>query len=323
LAIAILSLKNVFEDYIGLLAQDVAINSGASCLLARKTRRVLDANRVPNSRKIKIKNRLEFGHGLYLAEYLFLQKIFKETLGQEEAGEVEKPFLHISLHGKSNKPDDVGDVIVSNALRHGKMPCDPQIARWFSGELNRKIKEKGVKKKDGSYYTSGVAIEGERFCGNVVQSDRRYGRDDFKGISLGENYQYVQVELSPFIRQNYLPELQNIIGEILTDFKKNFSTANQLDEFLKKNQTVEDEHRLNSEMYLNIKQVNDDEIRSGEILLSKNYRDALSVEIGDSILVDGVEYLVVGADKEKFGLLQPVVKSDVNISTEKNVIKTK
>lgn len=55
--------------------------------------------------------------------------------------------MHIFLHGKTNKTDDAGDIIISNTIRNGKMPCDPQIARWFSDKLNDKIQAAEITKK--------------------------------------------------------------------------------------------------------------------------------------------------------------------------------
>ena len=298
LATTILSLKNIFEDYVGVLAQETAIDSGASCLVARKTRRILDANRVPSSRKIKVKSRLEFGYGLHLAEYLFLQKIFKEALGQKEMGEVEKPFLHIALHGKSDKPGDAGDIIIGNALRDGKMPCNPQIARWFSEKLNKKIKERDIRKQEGACYTSGVAIEGDRFCGSIVHCNRRYGRGDFEGMPLGENYQYIQVELSPLIRQNYFNDLKGVLNEVLQEFQEQFANKEVFEEFLRANTTEEDLNRLEGKMYYRDGLQESEEVGDGQIAMSGSLRRAFAggLKIGDTVYIYNADN---SGDKEK------------------------
>ena len=313
LAKAILRVKNLHEDYVGALANNVAVNIDSSGFVARFARRYLDANRLPAGRKIKKQNRVEFGKGYHLTQYCFLQEIFKEALEQEEEGEVQQPFLHVSLHGKSNKSGDVGDVIISNAVRDGKMPCDPQIARWFSDKLNNKMRDAEItKKKDGSYYTSGVSIEGCRFCGNVVHSDRRFGKKDFEGMKLGKNYQFIQVELSPFIRKNYFPKLQKILSEILKEFQEEFSNIDSFQDFLKQNETEEDRQRLEGKLYIEV--VKFDDVPEGVIQLSSNFRDALGVNIGDSVLIDDERFIVGEITKDKINVRKPIVSSNSNVS---------
>jgi hypothetical protein len=298
----ILGIKNLHEDYTGSLASIVMEYTKGSGMVAKFVRRYLDANRSPDSRKIKKQDRLEFGYGYHLAQYCFLQKIFRESLGQKEEGKVEQPFLHISLHGKSNKPGDAGDVIISNAVRDGVMPCDPQIARWFSDKLNDKLQAKGVTKNSGERYTSGVALEGDRFCGNIVNCDRRFGKKEFSGMSLGKNYQFIQIELSPFIRKNYFEKLQKIIGEILQDFQMEFITEEGLERYLKENKTEEDKFRLEGKLYKKAGIYAKGEIKEGEVALSKNLRAALGITVGDKANItkaNGEEdqFKIVGARK--------------------------
>ena len=317
LALAILNLKIIFEDHTASLTQDVAEENEASYLVARKHRRILDPNREPNSRKMRTKERLEFGHGLHLAEYLFLQKVFKKTLGQEQVGEVEKPFLHISLHGKSDRPEDVGEIIIGNALRDGKMPCHPQIASWFAEELNKRIKESDIKKKDGEYFQAGVAIEGQRWCGHIVHCHRRYGLGNFKGIPLGENYQYIQMEMSPSLRQDYYDQLKNILVEILHEFTRKFSDKKPLAIFLQENLTEVDKNRLEGKLYYQDGLQETEEVKEKEIALGASLRRAFpgGLKKGDSVYV----YNAGSKDSENRLILQVVSAKAKNRSEEEKI----
>lgn len=312
----ILKIKKLYEDYTGELAVNSAIKSESSYFIARFSRRYLDANRPLNARKIKKYLRVEFGQGQHLAQYYLLQRIFRETLGQEKEGEVEKPFLHISLHGKSDKPDDVGDVMIANGLKKGMMPCDPQIARWFEKRLNEKMK----KNNDGDYFSAGVSREGQRFCGNVIHCERRFGNDFLK--PLGKNYQFIQVEISPKLRAQHFEKLSEILAEILKEFNEQFRDKGQLETFLKSNKSKEDDIRLEGKLYSKIGF--DENILSGKILMGASHRMALDVNIGDKVLVDGEEFIVDKMTKNKISFRQPFIGgNNMDMVNKKVVIKKK
>ncbi len=296
LARIILQIKRLHEDYTGELTTDVATQSSGSYFIARFVRRYLDANRPAESRKIKKQSRIEFGHGYQFAQYYLLQRMFKETIGQEKEGEAKKPFLHISLHGKTDKSGDVGDVILANGLKYGKMPCDPQIARWFAERFNAKMRERNIKDEEsGEFFSAGVSKEGQRFCGNSVHCERRFGSNLLK--PLGENYQFIQVELSPKLRTKHFSETKEILAEILEEFSAQFKEENQLREFLEKSKTKEDEYRLNGKMYCDVHF--DKNIPSENILMSASQRMVLGVKVGEEVIVNGKIFIVHKMPKEK------------------------
>lgn len=154
-------------------------------------------------------------------------------------------------------------------------------------------------------YISGVAIEGDRFCGNVVHCDRRFGKNDFDGMKLGENYQFVQVELSPFIRKNYLPELQKIFSEILKEFKEEFSNVDSFQDFLSRNETEKDRYKLKGKVYIKIAKF--DDVSEGAVQMSSNFRDALDVSIGDNVLINNQTFKVEGITKDKIDVHKPII----------------
>ncbi|EKE21997.1 MAG: hypothetical protein ACD_7C00083G0010 [uncultured bacterium] len=314
LSIAILKIKELHEDYVGSLAQEIAKKSDSSYYIARKTRRFMDANRPENVRKISDKNsREEFGHGYYDAQYQLIKKFSENSAEyQENNKELSKPFLHISLHGKSDKPGDAGDVIVSNGLRNGKMPCDPQIARWFSDRLNSKIKERKLSKNENEYYFSGVAKEGSRFCGNVVHTERRFGNKTFN--ALGGNYQYIQVEMCLPLRKKYFSELQDALGEILIEFQEQFRNSDDLKTFLQSKMTLEDEFRLEGKLYARVAYFSN--IPAGVVQLSESYRLALGIEIGEKVLINKKEFVVGATEKDKLDLRKPILNSSENFFAE-------
>lgn len=274
----------------------------------------MDANRPEDVRRISDKNsREEFGHGYYNAQYQLIKKFSENSQDyQENNKELIKPFLHISLHGKSDKSDDAGDIIISNGLRKGNMPCDPQIARWFSDKLNDKIKERGLIKDNNDYYFSGVAKEGDRFCGNIVHTERRFGSKTFN--ALGSNYQYIQVELCLPLRAKHFPELQDILGEILIEFQEQFVNSEDLKTFLQSKMTPEDKIRLEGNLYTEAAYFSD--IPQGVIQLSESYRLALGVEVGEKVLVNKREFVVKATEKDKLDLRKPILSSNENFSKE-------
>lgn len=303
LAVAILKIKKIHEDYLNPLVLGVAEKSKSSYYIAKKTRRFMDANRPQNTRRISEKNtREEFGHGYYEAQ----KKIMSKFVEKNE-NELLKPFLHISLHGKSDEPGDVGDVIISNGLRDKKMPCDPQIARWFSDRLNYEIQQKGLVNDNNEYFSSGVAKEGDRFCGNIVHTKRRFGDESFD--ALGENYQYIQVELSLVLREKYLSELQDILSVILEEFQNKFKRPEDLKEFLKKEMTEEDEIRLEGKIYTEV--IYSSEVPINKIQLSNNYCLGLGVKTGEKVLVNKKKFMVENVPKGKDVYRKPILNDNV------------
>jgi len=305
LSMVILKIKKLHEDYLYPLVSEIAKKSDSYYFIARKTRRFMDANRPEDDRKISDKNiREEFGYGYYDSQYQLLKKFSENSLDyQEDKNEMHKPFLHISLHGKSDKPDDSGDIIIANGLRNGNMPCDPQIARWFSDRLNDKIKEKGLVKNNDEYYSSGIAKEGERFCGNIVHTERRFGSKAFD--ALGSNYQYIQVELCLPLRKKYLSELQEIISEILEEFQEQFRNTDDLNDFLNSTITPEDSLRLAGKIYTEA--IYTPDVSKEIVRLNKNYRLALGVEVGETVLINKKEFTVEDTTGDESKSRRPIL----------------
>jgi len=306
---AIVGLKRVHEEKTGNIAKHAADTSDSSLIIPRRSRMTVDPNRIVSDRIINKKREAEeYGDGFHLAYYHSLQKIFQECLDQDEEGMVEKPFLHISLHGKGEVKTD-GDIVVANGMRKGKLPCEPEIARWIKEEMEENFRIFGLEKDEQTSYTINVVEEGQKYCGNQIQVDRRFGLNGHK--PLGGNYQYIQIELSLSVRNKYQEELGQIFADIIEKFRKNFPNEESLKEYIRDNRTDKDDKRRRGVMVKDAKFI--DGLEKDRILLNKSHRSALNVQVGEKVLVNNELFVVGPATKKDLEHRMPILSKDSDI----------
>lgn len=216
------------------------------------------------------------------------QKMLKENILREVMED--EPFLHLAVsESRTPEANDVGDIIITGGLRDEKLPCYPQVARWLKEKLSEVTKKYGV--------TVGVANEGDRLCGARVHVHRRE--------EVGENYQFLKIKVPSDMLRQYGEEFHHALNDVFDKFNEEFSNKEKLKTFLRENETQEDRYRLEGKIYTELK--NDPEVSQGDVLLNKNLRKALGIELGDKITIEGQEFVIKKPSKEKSLIRKPII----------------
>ncbi len=175
------------------------------------SRKLSDANKIPGNRSIGKTKRLESGHGSALAQYYALERAVKSRQGKNE---IENNFYHITLLERdSREPFTIGA-----GAHDGMLPCEMDVMKYISEELESRLKEEGVLKRDGSEYVVEMD-ENKKFKGAKVNTQCRWGKDKFEGIGLGEKYNTIQLAIPSLALKNYGTKIAKILQDILKELR--------------------------------------------------------------------------------------------------------
>jgi hypothetical protein len=138
------------------ITKAVADGCNASWWIAKKSRLWADANResffhkprgveVAIGEETKLLQTKEYPTSARAALYWALSKTIEDTVGLDEFGQVEAPFLRLALHGMTNR--EHADVVIGGGdLKlgdEGKLASE-KVLRWFGKTLVEKVAERGV-----------------------------------------------------------------------------------------------------------------------------------------------------------------------------------
>ncbi len=174
------------------------------------SRKMSDSNKLAGLRRINKKTkRLESGHGSALAQHYALKRAMKNN--QDEPG-AENNFYHVTLLERdSRKPFTIGA-----GARNEMLPCEMEVMKYIARELEIKLKEQSILKKEGESYEVFMDME-KKFKGAEVNTQRRWGQGAFEGMGLGEKYNTIQLAIPSFALKNHGTEVANILQEILRE----------------------------------------------------------------------------------------------------------
>ena len=115
-----------------------------------------------------------------------------------------KPYLHLAIHGMKDR-----DFEIEIGTLYGKL-CSPEIKKWFIEKINQ--------------YKRRMAID-KTFIGDpallVYRNGEKYGTFNYQGY--GNNYNLFQIEICRTLREKFLPEIVDILSDIIISFNKEFT----------------------------------------------------------------------------------------------------
>jgi|GEM_PF-1920573 len=280
----IIHLKKLYEqgtDEIARVASEVA---GSSFMIAC-SRIKEDWNRPEDARDISNKagKPLEMSYRAHLVE----RALYTESLGSQglldEAGELNRPFIHVSIHGCA-KFKGGSDIFIANGVKDGgKLPCEPEIARWFEGKIRAGIKSNNLLNSRHEPLRVHVATEGQRLSGSTANVRRRFGMDG-SAKGWGKLFQYVQFEVGPYARSFHRREIGEIVGGAVKDFTEAFPTAESLDRYTRDNETPIDINRREGSLAVSNLHFSG-KVGDGYIAANSDFRNALATREGDTLEV--------------------------------------
>ncbi len=203
------------------------------------------------------------------------QKKMKEIVAEQM--EKDEPFLHMLISEKRNGADDT--IILAGGMRNGKLPANPQVLRWFAGELQKKLNEDNII-IDGKPVKVKINMEGEPVCGARVHVERRR--------VLSDTYQFIKGRVpTHLLKGENGKKVVNVFAEMAREFQEQFPDKKSLEEFLQTNTTEEDRNRLEGKMYYKDGLQASEEVGKGQIAMSSSLRRAFAggLKTGDMVYV--------------------------------------
>jgi hypothetical protein len=175
------------------------------------SRKLGDPNKIPGNSLIGKTKRLESGHGSALAQHYALERAMK---GRQDGTELVNNFYHITLLERdSREPFTIGA-----GVHDGMLPCEMDVMKYVSEELESRLKKEGILKSNGSEYVVGMD-EDEKFKGAKVNTQRRWGKDKFEGMGLGEKYNTIQLTVPSLALKNHGDKIAIVLKDILQELK--------------------------------------------------------------------------------------------------------
>lgn len=280
-SIRIMSLMKLHEEGTGEIAQGSASKSGAAYILAC-SRLKQDWNRPDDTRKISNSSgeASEYSFESHIVEHELLREImqYKRVLVD---GRLSKPFLHVSIHGCA-KHRGGSDIFIANGVKDGgKLPCDPAIAHWFEEKIELHLGQ--YEQVRGKKLKTHISIEGQRLSGSTASVRRRWG---LKGVTSGwgSMFQYIQLELSPYIRRVLRKDIASVLSRIVQDFQTEFVSKTALSNYIRRNSSPIDRARERGALYFN-QLPTGKRVKPLEIQMNSDCRKAIGAKIGDTIEV--------------------------------------
>lgn len=287
----IIHLKKLYEQGTDEIARVAAEVSGASFVVAC-SRIKEDWNRPEDAKEISniAGKPLEQSYRAHELEKELYREFMQEQGLLDENSNLSKPYIQIAVHG-SRKYKGGPDISIANGVKDGgKLPCDPEIARWFKNQLENAIESEQLLNSRHEPLKVCIAYEGDRLSGSTANVRRRE--------EWGRQLQYVQVEIGPYSRSHLCKEMGVIIGNIIQNFNESFGEIADLEKYIAEHETKIDVRRKQGSLFVE-KPNFSDKIKEGTIGANSDCRNALSTTEGDEINVEILtdEQEVVGTRK--------------------------
>lgn len=218
--------------------------------------------------------------------------LLKEQNNLDGNGKAKNPYLAVYIHGKVDTRGH--DFEIAAKQENGKGPLNPLLAFWVAEKLKEKVAGKGLKNLKGETPTVNVVTYKGAYSGSPALTRLRHGDDvfDFKGF--GENFHALQLEVGAHLRKTQQPALSSILNELMIDFSEEFKTPQDMEKLKKYAEAYGQKLQKEKDELFSTKNLGfSDEIPEGRIALSKALREALEVDKGDTITVNGKELKVM------------------------------
>ena len=181
--------------YTGNIVQEVARQTGASLILSRISRDVMDLNR-PRGR---------FNYPAVDEYRATIGDILTNQGLLDQTHKLKQPFLHLSLHGMQDEWKR--DLEIGTGYGHY---CAPAVKNWFVGQVAEVTKSYGVDDLFPGYTFRSVLRDGDL-----------YSATDF--IGFGPNYHAIQLEVSRQWRADHPDFLTTFLVSTIQAFQKVFA----------------------------------------------------------------------------------------------------
>lgn len=281
----IICLNKLYEQGTGVIAE-IAAKVAQSSLIISCSRIKEDWNRPEDAEEIsnKVGKPLEKSIKAHILEKYIYLKLFSKHKLLDGENKIVKPYLHVSVHGCAKFKNGF-DVFIANGIKDGgKLPCDPQVARWFRNKIVEAIRENNLVNNQGNLLKVHIAVEGQRLSGSTANVRRRWG---LNGIveGWGKMFQYIQLEIGPYGRSFYRKEFGQIIGKIIKQFIKEFSSTIELNKYLQASATKIDKIREKGALFIKHPYYSK-RVKEKEVYINSDCRNALCNKDGDTILIN-------------------------------------
>jgi len=162
------------------IAQEIGRRVGATTAVAKKSRMWADLNRRSFFHKPRgsgegesFVQTKEYPTSARASWYWLVEKEQEKTVGLNEDGEVQRPFLQLSIHGAGNRITEGEDgcdfVIGGGDARGGKMRlADQKVIEWFSASLAEKIFNRRLEIQEGLPINQASRVAIDKKGGNLT-----------------------------------------------------------------------------------------------------------------------------------------------------------
>jgi len=184
------------DKFTGDIVEGVVSQINCSGIVATVSRKEIDLNRPRN------------GHNKdAIDEYRQAIRDILSHIGVlEDNGKLSRPYLHIAIHGLSNKWEK--DIIIGTKFGQ---TCSEDVKSWLVGKFKE---EKYIKRLCVDEIYPGDSSKSVHRCGDKT-SDHSY-------FGYGENFNTFQIEISRTLREKHQTELIALFCKLIKDFKKRF-----------------------------------------------------------------------------------------------------
>lgn len=278
----IIHLMKLYEQGTDEIARIASETAGSSFVVAcsrikEDWNRPEDANEISN----KAGKPLEKSSRAHIVEKELYTEFMRDQYLLDENGALKQPYIHISVHGCA-KLQGGSDIFIANGIKDGgRLPCDPEIARWFKEQLEKEITSRNLLNSRGEPLKVQVATEGQRLSGSTANVRRRWGAGG-AAQGWGSLFQYIQLEIGPYSRSFYRQEFGEIVGGIIKDFNTSFPSSDELNNYLSTNETSTDAIRKEGSIVVN-RPFFSERVETGTIGANSDCRNALAAESGDEV----------------------------------------
>ena len=242
----------------------------------------------------------EYNLNALKAQRDLMLRVFEDKQIMDEDGKLTKPYMDVHIHGKVDTRGS--DFEIAAAMKaSGQAPIDERLVFWISDRLKVKIQEKGIRNSKGEVASVNVVtVNGSPYCGTYALTRLRYGDELFDFHGFGEMLQCLQLECGKFVRYNHTNDIAQAINEIIAEFTKEFQNKEDLQKIDSNKKRFEQKYGEEYNNFINPGVIGfSDAVDTGSVLLSNGVRDIAEVNVGETVLVNGLE-LKVGHMKQEY-----------------------
>ena len=266
-------------------------------MIFKRSRLVADVNSLPKDVESSLRSEgtvytQEDNLNAVKAQRDLTKKLLREQDNLDGEEKAKNPYLAIYLHGKVDTRGH--DFEIAAKEENGQGPIDPLLAFWIAEKLKEKVAAKGLKNLKGETPTVNVVAYKGAYSGSPALTRLRHGDGTFDFKGFGKNFQALQLEVGAHLRKTKQKELSEILNELMQEFSEEFKTAEDYAKAEKYREPYEKKLQKEKDDLFSTKNLGlSEEIPEDKIALSKALREALEVDKGDTVTVNGKELQVM------------------------------